>query len=876
MKRLFLALALTLLVASHLWGQAGLPTGNIPSVLVANLPSSPAIGTLYVVTDANGASCATGSSTTKNLCRFNGAAWDLVSGAAGGTVYPGVGVANSTGSGWGTSFTVGTALNNLVQLNGSAQLPAVSGALLTNLACAGLPALTGDVTTPSGSCATTLAKIIPLSQLNGGSVPAAQSYNFSGATLLQLRNGAALTTTVNGDFAFDTTNSNWHGWNGADLIFAPLASGFASGDCGQPTSVAGKWTIADTGAPCGAGSGGLSGMTAGQIPVAATASTVASSVAESGTGNVCMTTNCVMTTPNLGTPSVLVLTNATGAPTWNQNTTGTAANLSGTPALPNGTSVTTQPVGNNTTDAASTAFVLANAVTNPANTLGDILFENATPVLARLAGCTLAVGVPCTLTSTPTSGPTAAAPVWGLPGVPVNNNSETTCVTQTLNILDRSTVIFCSGGTTSTFTFPVHTTTGFGANFPVFLVNNNSGTMTITPTTDTIDNGTLLSKWVSLTYNNSSGNWQTMQVPQFAAFGTTCANALTWSTTTGFGCSGAIGGTPTYPLTVAGTVTSGGIPYFNSTTQSSSSALLAANSVVLGGGAGTAPFTSSQLTFVAPTLTVGLAGTSTGVLALTGITSGSVTFTAPAVAGTTTNAITVSNNLTAPAFVANGTTAGFIDYPQGTTSTAVAPCNAATSICEQAPTAVTSYLTTKPGSAPNIASYKQTDGCAAASCTESFHPVPVLLTVTTDFTDSTSTTLQLITGLSTTMPVSKAVVISFHCSLIYDQATAAVSDSFGIGITGTAPTQANASGTAYTSTSALTTGTLTALASTTPTVVVTFSPSAITTIWKAELDGTVEQPSNATPGVFGVYAATTTGTDNFIVKRGSYCMVMYQ
>jgi hypothetical protein len=49
------------------------------------------------------------------------------------------------------------------------------------------------------------------------------------------------------------------------------------------------------------------------------------------------------------------------------------------------------------------------------------------------------------------------------------------------------------------------------------------------------------------------------------------------------------GGTPTFPLTVAGTVTSGGIPYFNSTTQESSSALLPSGDFVLGGGAGAAP-----------------------------------------------------------------------------------------------------------------------------------------------------------------------------------------------------------------------------------------------------------------------------------------------
>ncbi len=49
-------------------------------------------------------------------------------------------------------------------------------------------------------------------------------------------------------------------------------------------------------------------------------------------------------------------------PTWNQNTTGTAANLSGTPALPNGTTATTQTAGDSTTKLATDAFVQSNAV----------------------------------------------------------------------------------------------------------------------------------------------------------------------------------------------------------------------------------------------------------------------------------------------------------------------------------------------------------------------------------------------------------------------------------------------------------------------------------------------------------------------------------
>lgn len=50
---------------------------------------------------------------------------------------------------------------------------------------------------------------------------------------------------------------------------------------------------------------------------------------------------------------------ATFISTLNQNTTGTAANLSGTPALPNGTTATTQTAGDNTTKLATDAFVQA-------------------------------------------------------------------------------------------------------------------------------------------------------------------------------------------------------------------------------------------------------------------------------------------------------------------------------------------------------------------------------------------------------------------------------------------------------------------------------------------------------------------------------------
>lgn len=62
------------------------------------------------------------------------------------------------------------------------------------------------------------------------------------------------------------------------------------------------------------------------------------------------------TTPALGTPASGNLANCT-FPTLNQNTSGTASNLSGTPALPNGTTATTQSANDNSTKLATTAYV---------------------------------------------------------------------------------------------------------------------------------------------------------------------------------------------------------------------------------------------------------------------------------------------------------------------------------------------------------------------------------------------------------------------------------------------------------------------------------------------------------------------------------------
>jgi hypothetical protein len=143
-------------------------------------------------------------------------------------------------------------------------------------------------------------------------------------------------------------------------------------------------------------------------------------------------------------------------------------------------------------------------------------------------------------------------------------------------------------------------------------------------------------------------------------------------TSAGMSITGGILSVSGSPITTSGTLavtvagTSGGIPCFTSASTWASSLLLTANVLTKGGGSGTCP------------------------------TNSSVTDN-----GTTVTSIDTGGYV-APVFVADGTTAGFVDFPQGSTSASVAPCNTANSICHQAPTSVTSYVVTEPGAAPTL------------------------------------------------------------------------------------------------------------------------------------------------------------------------------
>jgi hypothetical protein len=197
----------------------------------------------------------------------------------------------------------------------------------------------------------------------------------------------------------------------------------------------------------------------------------------------------------LGTPSSGIATNLTGTASG-LNIGGTAANLSGTPALPNGTTATTQTTGDNTTKLATDAFVLANAGgtvtdgsgTSTANEVAVSTSETHQITYVTVSGCLQVSG--------------------GVLSAPSNINAQTG-TSYTIASTDACKLVTFSNTSAIAVTLP-QATGSFSNGFQFDVANYNTGLVTITPTTSTINGASSLAipQNRSCEITSDGTNWQ--------------------------------------------------------------------------------------------------------------------------------------------------------------------------------------------------------------------------------------------------------------------------------------------------------------------------------------------------------------------------------
>jgi hypothetical protein len=317
-------------------------------------------------------------------------------------------------------------------------------------------------------------------------------------------------------------------------------------------------------------------------------------------------------------------------------------------------------------------------------------------------------------------------------------------------------------------------------------------------------------------------NYVRVNVSTLSGTGTLTVNLTGYSNSP----AGGGGGGSAFPVTVSGTVNSGGIPYFSGATTETSSAALTQFGVLFGGGAGGAPTASAQGAANMPLLGNGAANPVFSTIAYLTTISGS----------------------------------GCLVFSSSTTQLACAANIAANKLVRAGGV----------GTAPNASSFSDGSVTNLASTTNLFTATnTVRLTANTSAITATTPGTAVLTF--STLPVSTN--LSFHCHLLYNQQTAAVAGT-GFAIQGAtnAPTRLDAWANMYTSNAGVSVqGTVQNLATTTATPLVTGTPSAITTVFPADIYGSIQ--NGASTSTLTILAFTGNVSDSITVQAGSYCSV---
>lgn len=415
-------------------------------------------------------------------------------------------------------------------------------------------------------------------------------------------------------------------FDGTAAITVTAAAGTLTGTALNSTVVTSSLTNVGTliGGATGAGfTLALSSSTlTGNLPNANLATQTANTVL----GALTATTPSGLAVPSCSaTGSALNWTSGTGFGCFTGYAPLASPTFTGVPAAPTAT------VGTNTTQLATTAFVIANAGGSPS-------FSAVTS--GTNTGATMNVGTGASLNFTGSGTINATSLLngtWAIPGVIGSTTPNSGSFTQVTSQLPAGSVGIGglaignlsfsdtgmleslqgsansylqqviqntnSGSTASASLVVANNSATATTNFGEFGINssgftgsgafNAAGTVYMDSTTVDLAIGTTTANAIHFVYNSGATDTATINVNGFILPGVAtspstspiCPNG-TGGALTNSGCS--TGGTPTYPLTITGGV-SGGVVYANSTTQLTVSAAGTAGQAMLWGGAGAAP-----------------------------------------------------------------------------------------------------------------------------------------------------------------------------------------------------------------------------------------------------------------------------------------------